>query len=104
MVTSKASNAYLAQQGLSKALAGCVYTNPAQGNKIFPRLMADTVEAVVGAVFQDSRPDRLVVSIRLEFLVISHKNAQLLLLELRLGHEAVAFRSKMRFITTLLRK
>ncbi|PYH91187.1 ribonuclease III [Aspergillus ellipticus CBS 707.79] len=54
ILSEKASNAYLAQQGFSKGLAACVFNNKSQGNNIYAGPMASTLEAIVGAVFKDS--------------------------------------------------
>ena len=50
----KASNAYLAQQCFSIGLAECIYNNRSQGNTIYPGPMDSTMEAIIGAVFDDS--------------------------------------------------
>jgi ribonuclease-3 len=54
ILSARSSNAYLAQQGFSSGLAECVFKNQSQGNTIYPGPMATTVEAVIGAVFNDS--------------------------------------------------
>lgn len=53
IVSGKSSNTYLAQQGFEKGLAECVFANRAQGSTINPGPMASTVEAIVGAAFND---------------------------------------------------
>lgn len=52
-MSEKSSNAYLAQQGFSAGLAECVFKNQSQGDTIFPGPMASTVEAIIGAAFDD---------------------------------------------------
>ncbi len=54
ILSRKSSNAYLAQQGFSTGLAECIYNNQSQGNTIYQGPMACTVEAIIGAVFNDS--------------------------------------------------
>ena len=67
----KASNAYLAQQGLSIGLAECIYNNRSQGNTIYPGPMASTMEAIIGAVFNDSSENITAVEGVMETLGIS---------------------------------
>lgn len=70
-MSEKASNAYLAQRGFSTGLAECIYNNPSQGNTIYPGPMASTVEAIIGAVFNDSGENITAVEGVMEALGIS---------------------------------
>ncbi|PLB54759.1 RNAse III [Aspergillus steynii IBT 23096] len=71
VVSEKLSNAYLAQRGFFKGLAECVFANRSQGNTVYPGPMASTVEAIVGAVFNDSGEKMTVVQGVMEALGIS---------------------------------
>ncbi|KAJ5533356.1 RNAse III [Penicillium frequentans] len=71
VVSEKSCNAYLAQRGFSTGLAECVFANRSQGNRIFPGPMASTVEAIVGAVFNDSKEETAVVKGVMEALGVS---------------------------------
>ncbi|KAE8164157.1 ribonuclease III domain-containing protein [Aspergillus tamarii] len=50
----KASNAFLARTGFQKGLDRYIYANPSQGGIVSDRVMATTVEAILGAVYIDS--------------------------------------------------
>jgi ribonuclease-3 len=54
VVSTRASNAYLAEQGFLRGLDNYVYNNPSQGNFVSDGLMATTMEAILGAVFLES--------------------------------------------------
>lgn len=71
VISEKSSNAYLAQQGFSKGLAECVFANRSQGNTIYPGPMASTVEAIIGAVFNDSEEKMTIVKGVMETLGVS---------------------------------
>lgn len=71
VISEKASNAYLAQRGFTIGLAECIYKNQSQGNRIYPGPMASTVEAIIGAVFNDSGENLTAVEGVMEALGIS---------------------------------
>ena len=71
VMSGKSSNPYLAQQGFSHGLAECVFANQSQGNTIYPGPMASTVEAIIGAVFDDSDGQMTTVKRVMETLGIS---------------------------------
>lgn len=71
VVSEKSSNAYLAQRGFSTGLAECVFANRSQGNTIYPGPMASTMEAIVGAVFDDSEEKTSAVKGVMEALGVS---------------------------------
>ncbi|KAJ5947231.1 hypothetical protein N7466_000246 [Penicillium verhagenii] len=54
---TKACNAYLAQRGFSLGIDSCIRLNPSAQGVIPSRLMATTMEAIVGAVYLDSGKD-----------------------------------------------
>ncbi|KAG2000849.1 hypothetical protein GB937_010768 [Aspergillus fischeri] len=56
-----ASNSYLAERGFLMGLDRYIVNNPAQGGLIPAKLMATTVEAILGAVARDSDSDLTVV-------------------------------------------
>ncbi|KAJ5948654.1 hypothetical protein N7454_001961 [Penicillium verhagenii] len=51
---TKACNAYLAQRGFALGIDSCIRLNPSAQGVIPARLMATTMEAIVGAVYLDS--------------------------------------------------
>ncbi|KAL1967213.1 hypothetical protein VTN77DRAFT_3504 [Rasamsonia byssochlamydoides] len=57
VVSDTGSNENLANVGFQKKLDQFVYTNPSQGGVVSWRVMATTVEAILGAVFMDSAMD-----------------------------------------------
>ncbi|KAJ5593531.1 RNAse III [Penicillium hordei] len=71
VVSEKSSNTYLAQRGFSTGLAECAFANRSQGNTIYPGPMTSTMEAIVGAVFIDSKEETLVVKGVMEALRVS---------------------------------
>ncbi|PKY01684.1 putative RNAse III [Aspergillus campestris IBT 28561] len=71
IISERSSNAYLAQQGFSNDLAECVFANQSQGSTIYPRPMASTVEAIIGAVFNDSTEELTTVKRVMETLGVS---------------------------------
>ncbi|CAI7625838.1 unnamed protein product [Penicillium pancosmium] len=71
VISEKSSNAYLAQRGFSTGLAESVFANRSQGNMIYPGPMASTTEAIVGAVFIDSKEETVVVKGVMEALGVS---------------------------------
>ncbi|PLN81001.1 RNAse III [Aspergillus taichungensis] len=71
VLSRRSANDYLAQQGFSHGLAECVFANQSQRGTIHPRPMADTVEAIVGAVFNDSGEQMTTVKRVMETLGIS---------------------------------
>jgi dsRNA-specific ribonuclease len=54
IVSCRASNAHLAEQGFSMGLDRYICNNPSQGRFISNGLMATTMEAILGAVFLDA--------------------------------------------------
>lgn len=70
-MSEKASNAYLAHRGFTTGLAECISNNKSQGNIIFPGPMASTVEAIIGAVFNDSDGNLTAVEGVMEALGVS---------------------------------
>ena len=55
IVATRGSNVKLAMIGRIHGLDGFVNNNPAQGNAVSDRTMAQTVEAILGAVWLDSK-------------------------------------------------
>ncbi|OOO05960.1 ribonuclease III [Aspergillus oryzae] len=55
--SGKASNAFLARTGFQKGLDRYIYVNPSQGGIVSDKVMATTVEAILGAVYIDSGED-----------------------------------------------
>ncbi|KAE8418238.1 ribonuclease III domain-containing protein [Aspergillus pseudocaelatus] len=52
--SGKASNAFLARTGFQKGLDRYIYVNPSQDGIVSGKIMATTVEAILGAVYIDS--------------------------------------------------
>ncbi|KAB8264066.1 ribonuclease III domain-containing protein [Aspergillus pseudonomiae] len=52
--SGKASNAFLARIGFQKGFDRYLYVNPSQGGTVSDKVMATTVEAILGAVYIDS--------------------------------------------------
>ncbi|KAH1404471.1 hypothetical protein KXW53_002198 [Aspergillus fumigatus] len=61
VISQNASNSYLAERGFLIGLDRYIFNNPAQGDLIPAKLMATTVEAIIGAVVRDSDGDLTVV-------------------------------------------
>jgi ribonuclease-3 len=51
----------LARAGFDNGLEAYIETNPSQGEFISDRVMATTVEAIIGAVYIDSKQDTAAV-------------------------------------------
>ncbi|PYI36385.1 ribonuclease III [Aspergillus indologenus CBS 114.80] len=58
VVSRIAGNANLAQRGFELGLDQYIVKNPSQGNYVADKLMATTVEAIVGAVFLETNWDQ----------------------------------------------
>lgn len=54
-VGTKGGNANLASEGRAHGIDAFINKNPSQGSQISPGLMAQTVEAILGAVWLDSK-------------------------------------------------
>lgn len=52
MIAQRASNAYLAKQGFIHGIDKFIVKNPSQFD-IMPKVMATTMEAIIGAVYLD---------------------------------------------------
>ncbi|KAL1965858.1 hypothetical protein VTN77DRAFT_4991 [Rasamsonia byssochlamydoides] len=57
IISTKASNAHLADQGFLRGLDKYVYTNPSQGSFVSDGVMATTMQAILGAIFLESSQD-----------------------------------------------
>lgn len=55
IVASTGSNFNLAVRGRANGLDGFIHNNPSQGNSVSDRTIAQTVEAILGAVWLDSK-------------------------------------------------
>ncbi|KAL4880528.1 ribonuclease III domain-containing protein [Aspergillus karnatakaensis] len=53
IISNRAGNANLARRGFALGLDRFIRKNPSQGSFCSDRLMADTMEAIVGAYFED---------------------------------------------------
>ena len=54
MISHLASNSHFATIGRNLGLATCINPNPSQKGAVSPGLIADTVEAIIGAVSMDA--------------------------------------------------
>ena len=61
ILSTRSTNVYLNGRGVHHGLGQYIQRNPSQGKFISEKLMATTVEAIVGAVYIDSEDDNVAV-------------------------------------------
>lgn len=61
VISTRSANTYLNSRGVHHGLERFIQRNPSQGKYVSPKLMATTVEAIVGAVYLDSNHDNAAV-------------------------------------------
>ncbi|KAF7590259.1 hypothetical protein BBP40_003097 [Aspergillus hancockii] len=71
VVSKVAGNANLAQRGFQLGLDRYIHNNPSQGRYVPEKLMATTVEAIVGAVFVETHWDPAALQRAVEGLGLS---------------------------------